>query len=168
MMDGVDPAAEPDDPAEHDPVEQVEVDAAAEGVEHLQAAARELLAAARSFLDVVERVVEDPDRLGGAASSVVDLVRDGVGAAGRAGPRLEPWEQAAWSGASTGDDTDDDLADDDLVEHDLAEHAAPETAGPDVAAADDGQPAEAPTSTPRRRSRNGAAPVSRVRRISVD
>lgn len=34
-----------------------------EGVEHLQAAARELIAAARSFLDVAEEAVSDPAAL---------------------------------------------------------------------------------------------------------
>ena len=36
---------------------------ATEGLEHLQAAALELIAAARSFLDVVEGVVRDPSVL---------------------------------------------------------------------------------------------------------
>lgn len=67
----------------------------AEGVEHLQAAARELLGAARAFLDVVEEVVEDSDRLSGAAATISDLVRNFTGR----GP--QPWEQAAWT-------TDDD------------------------------------------------------------
>lgn len=40
---------------------------AAEGLEHLQAAALELLAAARAFLDVAEDLVRDP----GAAATVV-------------------------------------------------------------------------------------------------
>ena len=72
----------------------------AEGVEHLQAAARELLLAARSFLNVVEEVVEDRDRLAGAASGVVDLLRDGLAGAIPASSPLEPWERAAWAGAA--------------------------------------------------------------------
>lgn len=64
----------------------------AEGVEHLQAAARELLGAARAFLDVVEEVVEDPDRLSGAAAGVSDLVRSGLGLL----RTPQPWEQGAW------------------------------------------------------------------------
>jgi len=47
---------------------------AGEALEHLQAAAHELIAAARAFLDVAEEVVEDPkageavlDTLGGLA-----------------------------------------------------------------------------------------------------
>lgn len=35
-------------------------DRAHEGIEHLQAAAKELIAAARAFLDVAEDLVEDP------------------------------------------------------------------------------------------------------------
>ncbi len=50
-----------------------------EGIDHLQRAARELVAAARSFLDVVEHVVEDDERLAGAASSIADLVGRGLG-----------------------------------------------------------------------------------------
>jgi hypothetical protein len=43
---------------------------AREGVEHLQAAARELIAAARAALDVAEEVVGDPD----AAAALVGLL----------------------------------------------------------------------------------------------
>ena len=53
----------------HDP----EASAAA-GVEHLQAAAGEMLAAARSFLNAVEDVVSDRDKLSAAAASVTDLL----------------------------------------------------------------------------------------------
>ncbi len=35
-------------------------DRASEAIAHLQAAAREMIAAARAFLDVAEEVVEDP------------------------------------------------------------------------------------------------------------
>lgn len=49
-----------------------------QGVEHLQAAAHEMLAAARSFLDVVEDVVKDREKLGAVAAGVTDL----LGAAG--------------------------------------------------------------------------------------
>ena len=54
---------------EHDP----EASAAA-GVEHLQAAAHEVLAAARSFLNAVEDVVSDRDKLSAAAATVTDLL----------------------------------------------------------------------------------------------
>ena len=56
---------------------------AARGVEHLQAAAMEMIAAARAFLDVVEDVVADPDKVadvvsavGSVANSVSDAARD--------------------------------------------------------------------------------------------
>lgn len=64
-----------------------------EGVEHLQAAARELLSAARAFLDVVEEVVEDPEKVSNAASGVSDLLRTGLGLV----RKPEPWERAAWA-----------------------------------------------------------------------
>ena len=48
-------------------------DSAADGVEHLQVAAREMLAAARSFLDAVEVVVGDRDKMSSVVSVVTDL-----------------------------------------------------------------------------------------------
>jgi len=62
-------------------------DRAAEGLEHLQRAALEMIAAARSFLDVAEDLVRDP----GAASAVVQT----AAAIGRSvlqgvAPREEP------------------------------------------------------------------------------
>jgi hypothetical protein len=51
---------------------------AREGLEHLQAAARELIAAARAALDVAEDVVNDPDSLAAVAGmigTVGDLAR---------------------------------------------------------------------------------------------
>lgn len=52
--DGFDDGFERDESGEGDPRVQ-------EGVDHLQRAARELIAASRAFLDVVEEVVERPD-----------------------------------------------------------------------------------------------------------
>jgi hypothetical protein len=58
-----------------------------EGVAHLQAAAREMIAAARAFLDVAEEVLEDPkageallESLGDVARRVVP--RDGAASGG--------------------------------------------------------------------------------------
>jgi hypothetical protein len=45
-------------------------DRAREGIEHLQAAAREMIAAARALLDVAETLVEDP----AAAATIVAAV----------------------------------------------------------------------------------------------
>jgi hypothetical protein len=55
-------------------------DRAADGVAHLQAAARELIAAARAMLDVAEDLVADP----GAVSAVVDAFGSVVRTAARA------------------------------------------------------------------------------------
>ncbi|HSL60042.1 MAG TPA: hypothetical protein VK866_19505 [Acidimicrobiales bacterium] len=49
-------------------------DRTASGVAHLQAAARELIAAARTFLDVAEDLVDDPQ--------AVSTVLDGLGGLG--------------------------------------------------------------------------------------
>jgi hypothetical protein len=57
---------------------------AAEGVDHLQTAASELIAAARSFLDVVEEVVRDRD----AVASVVDTLGSVAHAAGQAASKV--------------------------------------------------------------------------------
>lgn len=48
--------------------------AAGEGMDHLQRAAREMVAAARSFLDAVDGVIADDDRFAGAASRVADIL----------------------------------------------------------------------------------------------
>jgi hypothetical protein len=66
---------------------------AREGVEHLQSAARELIAAARAALDVAEEVVNDPDAvssLAGSLSSVGDLARRLTGTGGWSPARNEP------------------------------------------------------------------------------
>jgi len=78
----------------HDP----EASAAA-GVEHLQAAAGEMLAAARSFLNAVEDVVSDRDKLSAAAASVTDL----LGSAGASITHLAD-RVAGHSGAGQPDD----------------------------------------------------------------
>jgi hypothetical protein len=58
-------------------------DRAAEGLAHLQAAARELIQAARAVLDVAEELVDDP----GAAGALADAVGAVVRTAARAGRR---------------------------------------------------------------------------------
>jgi hypothetical protein len=61
------PKDEPTDPYDAGP----DVDATvAEGVEHLQSAAREMIAAARTFLDVVEEVVGDNSALASVAEAL--------------------------------------------------------------------------------------------------
>ena len=56
-------------------------DRASEGLAHLQAAAREAIAAARAFLDVADELVGDP----AAVSAVVDAVGSAVRVAARKG-----------------------------------------------------------------------------------
>lgn len=134
---------------------------ASDGVEHLQAAARELLLAARSFLDVVEEVVEDRDRFGGAATGVVDLLRSGLVAAGAAAtPPPEPWEQAAWADHSwdtTGPETAEPSPwrDPDLT----AEAAEPVASEPAEAAAS--EPAAA-TAEPAKKAATRKAPAKKA------
>ncbi len=50
-------------------------DRTGDGVAHLQAAARELIAAVRAFLDVAEEVVEDPKAGGALLESLGDVAR---------------------------------------------------------------------------------------------
>lgn len=68
------------------------------GVEHLQAAAHEMLAAARSFLDVVEEVVADREKLAGVAASVTDMLGSAGGSLARLADRV--------AGSSVGDAVD--------------------------------------------------------------
>lgn len=70
-----------------------------EGIEHLQSAARELISAARIFLDVVEDLVEEPERITNTLSGVVEAFRD------IAARPVQPWEAHAWGeSAGTGPD----------------------------------------------------------------
>ncbi len=71
-----DPHAGPGDPR---------VDA---GLEHLQAAAMELIGAARSFLDVIEDVVRDRDKMADAMTAVGSVVEAAARGARRAGVDL--------------------------------------------------------------------------------
>jgi hypothetical protein len=73
-----DPVEDPtNDPAKEASVSDKE-DRAREGLEHLQAAARELIQAARAMLDVAEDLVNDPEAVASVAGTVGalgDLVR---------------------------------------------------------------------------------------------
>jgi hypothetical protein len=69
----------------------VNEDRAREGVEHLQTAAIEVIAAVRAFLDVAEAVVRDPAAAATAASTLLDVARSASGApADPAAPASEP------------------------------------------------------------------------------
>lgn len=76
-------------PAGGEPTEAV-----ARGIEHLQSAGREVIAAMRSLLDACEEVVNDPDTLRSATSEVSSLAktvrRTIVGLATSAVDRDEP------------------------------------------------------------------------------
>jgi hypothetical protein len=61
-----------------------------DGVAHLQAAAREMVAAARSFLDAVEDVVNDEDRLASVVTTVSDAFKGAAGALGDLGAKVTP------------------------------------------------------------------------------
>jgi hypothetical protein len=64
---------------------------AADAVEHLQAAARELIAAARVVLDMAEHAIEDPGPLLALLASVAEpLVAKGRAAAAHDSPRDSP------------------------------------------------------------------------------
>ncbi len=62
-------------------------DAAARGVEALQAAAKEMITAARAALDVADGLVSDPGTARGAFSALTDLARNAAQAATTAAAR---------------------------------------------------------------------------------
>ncbi len=127
---------------------------AADSAEHLQTAARELIRAARSFLDLVEDVVEDPDRLAGAASSVAGMVRDGLN-------QLDPnvrsaaWADPAW---------DRDVEEHDTIDLDDLYEIDDDVEGQEPEELDDAEPPPDPAP---RATRTRTSP-SRVRRIAVE
>lgn len=65
---------------------------ARQGVEHLQAAAIEVISAVRAFLDVAEGIVRDPAAAAAMATTVVDAARTvaapSPGPAGDDAPRV--------------------------------------------------------------------------------
>ena len=88
---------------------------AADGLEPLQAAARQLISAARAFLDAAEALVDDPEAVGQVVSVVSETARDAVRvagppAAGRPGPppagprRPVPMTATATTDGDDGDD----------------------------------------------------------------
>lgn len=111
-----------------------------EGVEHVQRAAREMIKAARSFLDLVEEVVDDPDRITEAAASVADMVK------GSFSKPEQPWERSAWS--ETESETD-------------SETETEPQSGPETEPDSESEPESPPPS-------KRTPPSSRVRRIAVD
>lgn len=59
------------------------------GLDHLQRAAREMIAASRALLDVAEELVEDPK----AASGIIDLLGSVAGRSGRPAGRGAPEDE---------------------------------------------------------------------------
>ena len=85
------------DPDDHEPSRSLwdEQDPRVQaGLDHLQRAAREMIAASRALLDVAEELVEDPK----AASGIIDLLGSVAGRAAR--PTSRP-------AADHGDDDDE-------------------------------------------------------------
>jgi hypothetical protein len=82
---------------------------ATRGVEHLQAAAMEMIAAARAFLDVVEDVVADREKMADVVSAVGTVARD-VGDAAKDVAEAATRSASRSRGTST-DDPSDDTAD---------------------------------------------------------
>src|SRR5262245_60689096 len=80
---------------------------AARGVEHLQAAAMEMIAAARAFLDVVEDVVADPEKVADVVSAVSSVARD-VGDAAKDVAQSATRSATRSRGASTDDASEDE------------------------------------------------------------
>lgn len=66
-----------------------------EGLEHLQAAAREMIQATRSLLDAAEELVEDPKAVQGLVGTLASVAQAAAG-------RFRP------GGSATGDDDDGD------------------------------------------------------------
>jgi hypothetical protein len=71
---------------------------AREGVEHLQAAAKEAIEAVRALLDVAERVVDDPAAVQAAAGSLATIAQ----------AALQRVRSPEWRPAGTADDGRDD------------------------------------------------------------
>lgn len=141
---------------------------AEEGIEHLQAAAHELIAAARVFLDSIEQLIEEPERVKDSIVAVVDLVRDATAR------RSQPWESHAWSDPFT--DASRDASDGEAVV-DVRDHGSESTdAGSRptgmTSEQSEGDASEAPaqmrTPKPRATGKRAADRRTTVKRISVD
>lgn len=81
---------------------------AREGLEHLQAAARELIEAARAALDVAEEVVNDPESLASLAGTLVavgDVARRVTGTGGWPSPRATTGGRGGHGAGAADDDS---------------------------------------------------------------
>lgn len=91
---------------------------AAEGVEHLQRAAMEMIDAARAFLDVAERVVADRERVADVVATV-GAVADAAVRSVRTVPGDRPGDDvdAHPPGSPTARPSGSDRADDAKIQH---------------------------------------------------
>ena len=128
----------------------------AEGIEHVQRAAREMIKAARSFLDLVEEVVDDPDRITEAAASVADMVK------GSFSKPEQPWERSAWSETDSETESESETEAEADSESETEAEADSES---DSHAESGSAPMKEPESPPPSKR---TPPSSRVRRIAVD
>ncbi|MFN8053309.1 MAG: hypothetical protein U0Q22_17840 [Acidimicrobiales bacterium] len=94
-------ASRPKASAPENPPDEPAREGLGSGVEHLQAAAHEMLAAARSFLDVVEDVVSDKDKLGEVAATVTELLGTAGSSLGRVADRVAGQAGAAAKSATS-------------------------------------------------------------------
>ncbi|QXC62306.1 hypothetical protein KSP35_05740 [Aquihabitans sp. G128] len=76
------------------------------GVEHLQRAAREVIAASRALLDVADDLVEDPKALGGLVG-LLGSVGDVAARLSRAAGPAKPWAGGHEGGGDADDDGDE-------------------------------------------------------------
>jgi len=73
-------------------------------VEHLQSAAREMISAARAVLDVLEDLVEDPDRVRDVVDSAGSAVGEVISLSKRRPRPSNPWFDEAWKPGESGHD----------------------------------------------------------------
>lgn len=124
-----------------------------EAVDHLQRAAKEMISAARTFLDVVEDVIEDPELVTGAVGTLGDALRG-------LGRRPAHWAEAAARRPFEADLADDARATDDAH---VTEDGGDATSAP----ASEGTVSEGTVSEGTGQGSAGSRP-GRVRRIAVD
>jgi hypothetical protein len=121
-----------------------------------------MIKAARSFLDLVEEVVDDPDRITEAAASVADMVKGGFS------KPEQPWERSAWSETESEPETDSETETETETEAEAETEAEIKTEAysePDSHAEPGSAPMKEPESPPPSKR---TPPSSRVRRIAVD
>lgn len=73
-----------------------------DGAEHLQRALREMIQAARAVLDVVEDMVDDPDRVQDVVDDATGAVGDVISMTRRRPKPNNPWFDDAYVGADGG------------------------------------------------------------------